>query len=139
MIYQNSYYAGGLYASPYYRIDNSTPEPDPPALTTFVISPHTASGSPGGTLQLSYTAKDQYGDSYVVSPIYTTSNAAAATVNAAGKVTYVDSGTATITASAEALSDSCVVTITVAPDPTPTFGGADGNIILTVRQRRGLR
>lgn len=67
------------------------------------------------TLTVSYTPEDAVD---ITAPAWETSNPAVATV-AAGKVTAVDAGTATITAKVGTFSATCVVTVTKDEEPDP--------------------
>ena len=94
-----------------------TPAPTPrptPAPTTAAVAPATAELTAlGATVQLGAEVRDQ--DSTVMTGVivtWTTSANSVATVDAAGVVTALGAGTATITASAGAVSGVAVVTVT---------------------------
>lgn len=113
-------------------------------VASVVVTPASAAISVGGTAQLTATAKDANGN--VLSgrtPIWSTSDAAVATVTTAGVVTAVAVGAATITAVVEGKSGSSSITVTAAtvdacdpsyvvPSQPPLAGGIDVTV-----QRRG--
>jgi trimeric autotransporter adhesin len=84
----------------------------PPALASIVVTPASRTVAPGGTVQLTAAAKDASGNSLTGRTIaWTSSDGQIAAVNAAGLVTGVSEGTATITASAEGVSGSASITV----------------------------
>jgi hypothetical protein len=113
-------------------------------VASVAVTPASAAIFIGGTAQLTATAKDANGN--VLSgrtPIWSTSDAAVATVTAAGVVTGVAVGAATVTAVVEGMSGSSSVTVTAAAvdacDPSyvvPSQPALPGGIDVTV-QRRG--
>jgi uncharacterized protein YjdB len=95
----------------------STPPP-PPVVTTVTVAPSTASIVAGATAPLSATVRDAQGNVMTGQTIvWSTSNAAAATVNANGVVTAVGAGSATITATCSGKTGSSAVTVTAPPPP----------------------
>ena len=96
----------------------STPPP-PPVVTTVTVAPSTASIAVGATAPLTATVRDAQGNVMTGQTIvWSTSNGAAATVNANGVVTGVVAGSATITATCSGRTGSSAVTVT-APAPPP--------------------
>lgn len=83
---------------------------------TVVMSTNAVSRTSGATVQLTATPRSAAGNTLTQRPIvWATSNAAVATVNAAGLVTAVAAGTATVTATTEGKVGSTVVTVTNTP------------------------
>ena len=76
------------------------------------VSPSSGSLAIGDTLRLSANATDTTGAVVPVPAAWTTSNAAIATVSAAGLVTALGSGTATVTATAEGKSGLATLQVT---------------------------
>ena len=89
------------------------PLPDPPRATTVTVTPATAELTAlGATEQLTAEVRDQNGQVMAGAAVtWASSSAAVATVSAAGLVTAVANGTATITATAGAASGSATVTV----------------------------
>lgn len=82
------------------------------------LSPTTATLQVGGTQQFTATPRDASGNALTGRTVsWSSSNTAVATVSAAGLVTGVASGTATITATSEGKSGTATVTVNA---PTPT-------------------
>ena len=101
------------------------PAPEPARPTTVTVSPATAELTAlGATVQLIAEVHDQNGQTMAGATVTWASSAASvAMVNAAGLVTAVGNGTATITATAGSVSGSAAVTVaqevsavTVSPD-----------------------
>jgi uncharacterized protein YjdB len=108
--------AGGHSASSAINVTEPTVTP---VITTLSVSPGQASGPPGSTVQLGAEARDQNGN--VMSGVtftWTSSNPSVATVNAAGFVTAVAAGSATVTAAAGGQSGSSAITVTQPSTPT---------------------
>lgn len=86
---------------------------EPPVPTTIAISPASAPlHSIGETMQLTATVEDQYGQAMTGTAIaWSSGDASVAGVDAAGLVTAVDNGVATVTASAGAESGTAEVTV----------------------------
>ncbi len=85
----------------------------PPVVTTVTVAPTSASVVAGATTTLVATVKDQNGNvmtGQIV--IWTTNNAAAATVNSGGVVTGVAAGSATITATSSGKTGTSSITVT---------------------------
>jgi uncharacterized protein YjdB len=78
---------------------------------SVVVSPATLSLDLGSTAQLTATVKDASGAVLPRPVSWTTSNAFAVTVSAAGQIQAAGSGTATITATAEGKSGAAQVTV----------------------------
>ena len=96
------------------------PPPPPAAVASVEVAPAAATVVVGGTRQLAATPRDA-GNGVLTgraAPAWTSSNAAVATVNAAGLVTAVAPGAATITATIEGVQGRSAVTVT-APPPAP--------------------
>ena len=96
-------------------VPTPTPTPTPtPAPTTVAVVPATAELTAlGATVQLSAEVRDQDSRAMAGATVSWSSSAVTvATVDAAGDVTAVGKGTATITASAGPASGSAVVTVT---------------------------
>jgi plastocyanin len=97
-----------------------------PVYTSLTVSPATPSLVVGGTVQLTATPLDQYGTPMtgLPAPSFASSDAATATVSAAGLVTAVKAGGATVTASltVNSVTKSATAAVTVAAPPPP--GGA---------------
>ena len=87
-------------------------------LQSVRIVPDTATVTQGGTKTYAVLLKDRFG--YAVAgatATWSSSNPAVALVDATGKVTAVSPGTATITATSGALSDTAQVTVVAPPVP----------------------
>ena len=97
------------------------PPPEPARPTTVTVSPATHELSVlGATVQLSAEVRDQNDRVMAGATVtWTTSANSVATVDAAGLVTAVGNGTATITASAGSASGSAAVTVAVGVPPAP--------------------
>jgi uncharacterized protein YjdB len=127
----------------------STPPP-PPVVTTVTVAPSTASIVAGATTPLTATVRDAQGNVMTGQTIvWSTSNAAAATVNSNGVVTGVAAGSATITATCSGKTGSSAVTVTAPPPPpvvtTVTVAPSTASIVVgatapltaTVRDAQG--
>ncbi|MFL5620020.1 MAG: Ig domain-containing protein [Gemmatimonadaceae bacterium] len=88
-------------------------------VASIVVRPNTANAVIGSKTQLTATAYDA-GLNVLTDRgiIWTTSNAAVATVDANGLVTAKAGGTATITATSEGKSDACQLTVSLVPVAT---------------------
>jgi uncharacterized protein YjdB len=94
--------------------------PPSSVVTAVTVSPPSASMVAGATTTLQATVKDQNGNVMGGQTVtWSTSNAAAATVNPSGVVTGVAAGSATITAIASGVSGTSAITVTGAPPPPP--------------------
>jgi hypothetical protein len=91
--------------------------PPPPVVTSVEVTPPSVSLSVGTTTTLQATVKDQNGNAMTGQTVtWSTSNAAAATVNTSGVVSGVAAGSATITATSAGKSGTSAITVTaVAP------------------------
>ena len=105
------------------RSVTTTPPPPPPpaAVASVVVSPSSTSVDSGATVSLVATTKDASGATLTGRAVTWTSAATTvATVDGAGVVRGVRSGTATITATSEGKTGSATVTVkTVAVPPPP--------------------
>ncbi|MBK8250064.1 MAG: Ig-like domain-containing protein [Gemmatimonadetes bacterium] len=103
------------------RTGQSTITVTPPPVASVVLDRDTASVLAGGTVQLTATARDAAGAALTGRTITWSSSATAvATVNAAGLVTTLAPGTATITATSDNRSATATLTA-VDPLRIPTF------------------
>ena len=97
----------------------------PPApVATVAVSPTSATVNIGQTKQLTVTLKDASGNVLTGRTVnWSSSNTAAATVNASGLVNALAAGSATITATSEGKSGTSAITVPTAtvPPPTPLF------------------
>ena len=100
---------------------SAPPMPEPARPTTVTVSPATTELTVlGATLQLSAEVRDQNDRVMAGATVtWTTSASSVATVDAAGLVTAVGNGTATITASAGSASGSAAVTVAVGVASAP--------------------
>src|SRR4029077_18136350 len=81
-------------------------------VATVTVSPASASGSVGATVQLTATLKDALGNPLSGRVVtWSSSNPAVATVSASGLVTGVAAGSATITATSEGKSGTSALTM----------------------------
>ena len=91
-------------------------------LTSIVVAPATASLTSHGTQLFSATGYDQFGGAMTAQPSFTWSNTGSGSVDGTGLYTAgYASGTATVTASSDAVSGTASVTVT---DATPTVATA---------------
>jgi hypothetical protein len=120
----------------------------PPVVTTVTITPMSASVTAGATTNLQATVKDQNGNVMTGQTVsWSTSNAAAATVNSTGVVTGVAAGSATITATSSGKTGistvtvtavaPVVTTVTVAPTSASIVVGATTTLQATVKDQNG--
>jgi uncharacterized protein YjdB len=116
--------------------------PPPPRVTSISVAPSQSSVQVGRTQQLSATVRDQNGNAMTGQTVtWTSSNAGVARVDAAGLVTAVAAGGATITASVGAVSGTASVTVTAAPPPPPrvtTVAVSPGQATLTMGAQQQL-
>ena len=89
------------------------PTVDPPRATTVTVSPATAElTAVGATVQLSAEVRDQNGQAMAGATVtWSSSDASVATVDASGLATAAGNGTATITATAGAVSGNAAVSV----------------------------
>jgi uncharacterized protein YjdB len=86
-----------------------------PVVTTVTVAPTSASIVAGATTTLQATVKDQSGNAMTGQTVtWSTSNAAAATVNSTGVVSGVAAGSATITATSSGKTGTSAITVTAA-------------------------
>src|SRR6266513_665473 len=120
----------------------------PAVVATVTVAPTSASVVAGATVNLQATVKDQYGNAMTGQSVtWSTSNAAAATVNSSGVVTGVAAGSATITAASSGKSGTAAVTVTapasvvttvsVAPGAASVVVGATVSLQVTVKDQNG--
>jgi uncharacterized protein YjdB len=119
-----------------------------PVVTTVTVAPPSASIVAGTTTTLQATVKDQNGNAMTGQTVtWSTSNAAAATVNSAGVVSGVAAGSATITATSSGKSGTSaitvtavtpvVTTVTVAPPTASIVAGTTTTLQATVKDQNG--
>jgi hypothetical protein len=90
----------------------------PPAVVSVAVSPTSASVAVGSSQQLQVTVKDATGAVLTGRTVtWTSSNTAAATVNASGLVLGIATGAATITATCEGKSASAAITVSGSAPP----------------------
>ncbi|HUF34747.1 MAG TPA: Ig-like domain-containing protein [Gemmatimonadales bacterium] len=115
-------------------------------VATVTVTPSPATVTVGKTAQLVATAKAQDGAELPGRPIaWITSDAGIATVSAAGLVTGVAVGDATITATSEGQSGTTQLTVSlvpvdaveIAPDPISVAAGATLQLTATARDAQG--
>ena len=122
--------------------------PPTPVVTTVTVAPTSAAIIAGATTTLQATVKDQNGNVMTGQTVtWSTSNAAAATVNSSGLVTGVAAGSATITATSSGKTGSSsitvtavppvVTTVTVAPTSASVVVGATTTLQATVKDQNG--
>lgn len=122
--------------------------PPPPVVTSVTVAPPSASIVAGTTTTLQATVKDQNGNAMTGQVVtWSSSNTAAATVNASGVVTGVAAGSATITATSSGKSGTSaitvtavapvVTTVTVAPPSASIVAGTTTTLQATVKDQNG--
>ena len=100
-------------------VDTLVAPPTAAPVASVVVSPASASLAPGGSVQLSATTQVSAGNTLSGRAVsWTTSDPAIATVDSAGFVSAVATGSATVTATSEGKSGSAAITVTSAP-PAP--------------------
>jgi uncharacterized protein YjdB len=120
----------------------------PPVVTTVTVAPTSASVVAGATTTLQATVKDQNGNLMTGQTVtWSTSNAAAATVNSSGVVTGVAAGSATITATSSGKTGTSsitvtavppvVTTVTIAPTSASVVAGSTTTLQATVKDQNG--
>jgi uncharacterized protein YjdB len=118
----------------------------PKPVGAVILSPTQVSVEAGGTRQLTAQVTDDQGNVLTGRPItFSTNNAAVATVSAAGVVTGVAIGTATITGTSEGKSGTADVTVTAVPVATVEINpssfdmtvGQTGQLSAVARDARG--
>ncbi|MCD8335181.1 MAG: Ig-like domain-containing protein [Clostridiales bacterium] len=110
---------------------------DDTAITSLSLNKTSASLKPGGTLSLTATAKP----SGTSDPVcWSSSNTSVAYVNSSGKVTAVQSGTATITASSSSgsVKATCKVTVSGGTDPDEVIVVTYGNSAFDLDNKTSL-
>ena len=111
---------------------------EPPKATTVVLNTATLTiDAIGATGQLSVTVQDQKGQPMVgLVPTYSSSATGVATVSAAGLVTAVGNGSATITANVDGATATATVTVAQVPvAPVAVSGnGQIGQVLATLEQ-----
>jgi uncharacterized protein YjdB len=122
--------------------------PPPPVVTTVTVAPPSASVAVGTTTTLQATVKDQSGNPMSGQTVtWSTSNQAAATVNASGVVSGVAAGSATITATSSGKSGTSAITVTavapvvtsvtVTPPSASIVAGTTTTLQATVKDQNG--
>ena len=97
----------------------SSPLTEPGAVVSVTVSPPTIEIAVGQSAQLAATPRDRNGHPLSGRRVtWATSDAAVATVDAAGLVTGATAGSATITATSEGVSGTAAVTVTPRPPPS---------------------
>ena len=118
----------------------------PVPVATVSIAPATVALEPGGTQQLTASARDSAGSSLTGRPVtWSTGASSVATISTQGVVTAVGPGTTSATALVEGKSASVTVTVTQAAVATVTLSLASGAVFVdstlqlsvTVRDARG--
>ena len=100
-------------------------------VASVTVSPATANVFAGATTQLSATLKDAAGNVLTGRAVaWTSSNTAIATVSAAGLVTGVAAGSATITATSEGKSGTASVTVAIVPVASVTVSPATAVVLV---------
>src|SRR2546427_51702 len=100
-------------------------------VSSVTVSPATANVFVGATTQLSATPKDAAGNVLTGRAVaWTSSNAAIATVSAAGLVTGVAAGSAMITATSEGQSGTASVTVAIVPVASVTVSPATAVVLV---------
>lgn len=97
-------------------------------VTSIAISPTSSELAPGGSAQLTATARDEFGS--VVENVrftWSSSSTAVATISSTGLLRAVAVGTATITAQGEGLSAQHQATVTAIQEETRTLIRSEGN------------
>lgn len=87
-------------------------DPTGPTVSSVQVDPATATLAPGGSVQLTATARDAGGNTLTTTVIWS-SNSTAATVDSNGLVTAVAEGTAVITATAGGQSGAATITVVI--------------------------
>ncbi|MDH3456358.1 MAG: Ig-like domain-containing protein [Gemmatimonadota bacterium] len=104
--------------------DGGTNPPTPVPTTLTLNKTAVPLDAIGATDQLTPTVRDQNGNTMSgVTPTWTSSNNAVATVSASGSVTAVANGTAMVTATAGSASASATVTVAQVPAQVAKLGG----------------
>jgi len=98
----------------------------PPPVGSVTISPSGGTIEVDGNLQLTATVRDTKGNQMTGMAVsWEPSNPTVATVSASGVVTGISAGTCTITASAEGVQDSVIITVPAPTYPEPTLNQDD--------------
>jgi uncharacterized protein YjdB len=101
----------------------------PPVVTAVRVTPGSGMLTPGGTLQLTATAEDANGAPITGrSVVWSSSAASVASVSAAGLVTGVGSGAASVTATIGGVGGAASVTVAPVPVGAVTIGPLAGTI-----------
>ena len=100
-------------------------------VASVTVSPNPAAVRVGGTVQLTAVTRDSVGTMLTGRAIAWSSNATGVvTVSAAGRVTGVAAGSATITATSEGKSGTAAVTVTLAPVATVTVSPNPASVVI---------
>jgi pectate lyase len=106
-----------------------------PSVASVTVSPSSAAVAVGSTVQLTATVKDAAGNTLAGKTVtWSSSNSSVATVDTAGLVRGVATGSATITATSDGVSGAAEITVTDGgpttcdplPGVLPVFPGAEG-------------
>ena len=103
-----------------------------PVLTTLTASISNPVIFSGNSSQVSYTALDQVGTPFVITPTYESSDEAVATVSGSGLVTGVSTGVATITVGSGVEGRSATVQVKVYDMPTTAPAAPTGDDVTIV-------
>ncbi len=115
-----------LLSAPIWACDKGTTPPRP-VVSSIEVSPPTVAIAPGGTMQLTALARDQFGAAIPGPGVsWATSDTAVATVSASGLVSAVRGGTARITASAAGIDGFASVTVGAGPPAKLVIVKGDG-------------
>lgn len=112
-----------------------TPPPAPPTAASVTVQPVADTVFPGGTTQLSATARDAKGNVVAKIATWESSDPATATVGSGGLVSAVKPGTATIAATVDGVRGQAVVVVRDGGMATPsgtTIRAANDSVTLIV-------
>ncbi|PYP15632.1 MAG: hypothetical protein DMD54_11640 [Gemmatimonadetes bacterium] len=99
------------------------------AVASVAVSPASASVAAGSTVQLTATPKDANGNTLSGRVVtWSSSNTAAAVVNASGLVTGIAAGSATITATSETKTGTAAITVTAVPVASVSVSPASASV-----------
>jgi len=118
---------------------SDTPLSSAPSIHSITLTPSAASVQTGFMQKFTAAAKDQYGNSITSGPLtFSSSDTAIATIDANGLATGVSAGSATITATADGISNSALLTVTTPPnftlsvEPATVTLSQGGSVVSTV-------
>jgi uncharacterized protein YjdB len=105
------------------------PPPPPPPVASATVTPGTATGTAGSTVQLAAMLRDAGGTALTGRTVtWSTSASGVATVSGSGLVTGVAAGGATITATSEGVNGTSAITVTIPPVASVTVSPATANV-----------